>query len=73
MEGIRLGPRNQAKNPSRTNDAREGIMRQQMIGGAPLAFRYEEIVHHLLILLILGPAFVQLATALLVGQGKRAA
>ena len=68
MEGIRLGPRNQAKNPPRTNDARGERRRQQSIGGAPLAFRYEEIVH-----LKTGPVFVQLATALLVGQGKRAA
>ena len=68
VEGIRLGPRNQAKNPPTTNDARGGRMRQQDIGGALLAFRYKKIVHHLLILLTVGRAFVQLATALLVGH-----
>ena len=53
VEGIRLGPRNQAKNPPRTNDVRGGRMRQQSIGGAPLAFRYEEMVY-----LTVGPVFV---------------
>ena len=65
--------KNQAKYRPKTNDAKGGRMRQQSIGGAPLAFRYEEIVHHLLILRTVGPAFVQLATALLVGEGRRAA
>ena len=42
-------------------------MRQQSIGGAPLAFSHEEIMP-----LTVGPVFVQLATALLVRQGKQA-
>ena len=35
------------------------MRRQSIIGGAPLAFSHEEIVH-----LTVGPVFVQLATAL---------
>ena len=43
-------------------------MRQQSIGGAPLAFRYEEMIVYLTV----GPVFVKLATALLVRQRRRA-